>query len=551
MDVTNKVAPAVAHTREPPSAMATDSMMDVDMDIDFSMEPEGVTDLAGLQAEAEALAAARPYDGHPAELTNVSQQPERIEASDAMNGVEEQEEGEIEQYAPVAKIHVRGVENFNPMEAKAYAHEHYDTELFQKLEWVNDSSFNIVYDTEEAALEALQAYSAEDRTDPLELRPAKHYSARPDQDLSVRQAVLSDVKLKSAHLYSGFYLRNPKWDPDSPENARKRKYNDRRYRERGPRDYGYDRRPMRDMGDEMYQRRASQTEAWDENLYDDDPASRAARRESRSEEGSVAGGKRQRVEDDLVVRRDNGRLRNRSASPLRDRDGDGRYGFRDEHPRRRTARPRSPTPPRARPNARGREARDNLGAADLFRKELFPGKSATSAFTNGHADESKDIISTHSSSSDRGGPKELFPNHRRQDAHDIDHEYRDLDERLDNYSLHGDNNSHRQQQPRDKPRDLFDRIGPAPSSSGRLQDPAAERSNGRGEDGGFSFKGAGNAGFSILGASSKENSRPKESPLVKELFPLKAGGGGGQKPELFDVKIKGRGSQRRRAEDLF
>jgi hypothetical protein len=72
----------------------------------------------------------------------------------------------------------------------------------------------------------------------------------------------------------------------------------------------------------------------------------------------------------------------------------------------------------------------------------------------------------------------------------------------------------------------------------------------RDSDAGFSIKGAGNAehdsGFSILGASRERT----QNPLVKELFPLKSGGGEGGK-DLFDGRIKGRGAQRRRAEDLF
>lgn len=65
-------------------------------------------------------------------------------------------------------------------------------------------------------------------------------------------------------------------------------------------------------------------------------------------------------------------------------------------------------------------------------------------------------------------------------------------------------------------------------------------------DVGFSFKGAGSGGsFSFKGASK---GKAAESGLVKELFSMKAGDGG---RDLFEGRIKGRGNQRRRAEDLF
>jgi hypothetical protein len=80
-------------------------------------------------------------------------------------------------------------------------------------------------------------------------------------------------------------------------------------------------------------------------------------------------------------------------------------------------------------------------------------------------------------------------------------------------------------------------------------------------DQGFSFKGAGTGkaepGFSILGASESNNNRERGANLAKELFPHRAGnGGGGGRSEapnggrdLFDGRIKGRA--RKRAEDLF
>lgn len=244
--------------------------------------------------------------------------------------------------------------------------------------------------------------------------------------------------------------------------------------------------------------------------------------------------------------REQGRLRNRSASPLR--DGDGRYGFEENQPRRRPARPRSRTPLSRRDPA-GRDYSHSSGVVDIYRKDLY--KVA--------------------------GPRELFPNHRRQDAHDLDLEYKGMEIRKCNISYNvtqclqncsraygiperrqesGEQprelfSRHSNDQPRDlfscvssdKPRDLFSRITNGPSAHGRLNEPQ-KTSQGDWLD--LSTNGAGsgnnNGEFSFLGASTRA-----PHPRVKELFPHKAGA---EKKELFDGRIKGRG-QRRRAEDLL
>ncbi|KAI7662782.1 hypothetical protein KC322_g17192, partial [Hortaea werneckii] len=183
--------------------------------------------------------------------------------------------------------------------------------------------------------------------------------------------------------------------------------------------------------------------------------------------------------------------------------------------------------------------------------------------------------------------RELFPNHKRQAAHDLDMDYSNrqvnqVTERMGRYSLgnhafggaanyynpaqytygfrstdnqksRSNNDRHRQER---KPRDLFERMGSGKpkgeSNYGRLQTGPSLSSSQPQDDGpGFSFKGAGknaeSGGFIFKGASNKEKT---ENPLVKELFPLNNKPGSGGK-DLFDGRIKGRGNQRRRAEDLF
>ncbi|KAK0924833.1 hypothetical protein LTR91_008134 [Friedmanniomyces endolithicus] len=487
--------------------MAVDEMrLDVDMDMDIDLDFDGEEadlDIARLKAEAAALEASG-NGGY----------------TEAMNGMEEAaEEGEVDVHALVAKVHVRGVNSFGPQDAENYAREHYSDELFSRVEWVDDTSINLVYDTDLAAEEALLAFSAEEVMDPLEFRPAKRLTTHPDVALFVRRATVSDVKVRGAHKHSRFYLDNPKYDPEL--RMTKRRPDDRGYRTR---EYGLKRR-RRDMEDDRTSRRGSQGEPWNEDLYDDDPVSVAARKERTNSYSSAENGrKRARVTEELFPDRLSGRLRNRSASPAR--DGDGRFGFGEEQPARRTARPRSRTPPERRRNA------TNGGARDDLRKELFPDKkpAAPSALTNGHSNGTVELFPNHGSPPKT--PRELFPNHKRHDARDIDREYRQVEEAVDS----------RKQRDGKPNGDLMSRISGG-RDDGRLLSRRPKSSEG---DAGFSFKGAGSGGsFSFKDASK---GKAPEGALVKELFPMKAGDGG---RDLFEGRIKGHGNQRRRAEDLF
>ena len=486
-------------------------------------------------------------------LTQDEQRAEAVDA-EAMNGVEEApEEGEVDATAPsMPKVHVRGVDKLNTYDIEQWAEEYYPRDLFKKVQWIDDTSANLVYDTEAAAAEALAALSAEQAEEPLQLRLAKGSSKHPDADLRIRQAIIADIKAPRAKDRSKFYLFNKEWDPDNPDNIRpdnrKRRFveEDRRDRKYRRRDYG-----ERSQSDEKRH--------FHESMYDDDPKPVAElRRGSSYSSGSEYGRRRVRYDEDLMTNNEKGRLRDRSASPVQ--DGDGRYGFDEVQPRRRTARARSPTPPRTRSGQNNRGARDNL------RKELFPAKGASTALSNGHTNgSSQDSYSVRPSTPNSS--RELFPDrmntsiHRRQSAKALTpNEVANVMGRCQLYD--GASESFTYSKPGRRPeggieregdsgggRDLFARINGGPqtqSSYGRLHETPSALD----EDAGFSFKGAGRnneeVGFSILGASRER----AENPLVKELFPLKAASGNGGK-DLFDGRIKGRGAQRRRAEDLF
>jgi hypothetical protein len=457
-----------------------------------------------------------------------------------MNGVDEvPEEGEIDSNAPAPnKVHIRGLDRLNTYDIERYASEHYPSDLFQKVQWVDDTSANLIYDTPTAASEALAAFSVEERSEPLQIRAAKVLSTHPDVQLQVRQAIAADVKIRGAKDQSRFYLMNPRWDPDNPENERpsaKRRrpddgYGHNKYRRR---DYEYDRRQR---GSENRQPQ------FHEDMYGDDPqAATDSRRNSSYSSNSEYDRSRRNRGQDLFASKQEGRLRNRSASPSRDEDG--RYGFDDDQPYRQTARARSRTPP----GIRG--GRDNRGTRDRLRKELFPNRASSTALSNGHSNPQSRPSSSHSN-------KELFPDklngsvHRRQDAKHIDPDevtkaigQCSINNRVHSQDSFTYSSSGRRPEQNERSKsaggDLFSRISGGPqaeSSYGRLG------SGGGGAE--FNIKGASDAGFSILGASKER----VQSPLVKELFPLKAGSVA--KPNLFDGRIKGRAG-RRRAEEYF
>lgn len=464
-----------------------------------------------------------------------------------MNGVEEApEEGEVTDKAPASdKVHVRGLDNLNTYDIEGWVEVHHSNDLFKRVEWIDDTSANLIYDTELAAAEALNTLSAEQVADPLQLRAAKRLTSHPDQELYIRQAILADVKAPRAKDRSKFYLFNQEWDPDNPDNIRpdnrKRRWqdDDRRDRKYRRRDYGS-------------RRSSPERNQFHESMYDDDPKPVVAARKPSYSSESEHGRRRGRYNDDLVRNTANGRLRDRSASP--GRDGDGRYGFADVHPPRNTARPRSPRPSGIRPG------RDNSRARDDLRKELFPDKRAATTLSNDRTNgNSADLFANRPVPSKPA--RELFPerlngtSHRRQSAKDIT--ANEVADAIGKYSFYDGTGEaftysragRRSEDTTQGKGDLFSRISGGPkgeSSYGRLRDPAQETENG---GDGFSFKGAGrssdNSGFSILGASRER----VQNPLVKELFPLKASGTNGAGKDLFDGRIKGHA--RRRAEDLI
>jgi hypothetical protein len=385
-----------------------------------------------------------------------------------------------------------------------------------RIEWVDDTSANVLYDPPQAAEEALVALTdtthldaAAENVPSLQLRPAKPFSSHPESNLFVRQSTNADAKKKGAHEASRYYLLNPDQDP-----WERKKHTEPRRPQRGRRNSNengdYNRRRFDD--NEHKRRRNDQSAGFDVNMYDEDgPAVRDERRK-RARFGTKKG-------EDLFSSRSthsvDGRLRNRSSSP--GRDGDGTMGFDsdgDYRQRSRIARRRSPSPNRTAPKNTG--------------KELFPsgtgGSSLADAAPSNNAVRELFPVKSSSGSTLRSS-LELFPNkrqsfsnHRRSYAFDAS-----TGEGAEFFATS-------LTPPPARERSLADRITGRPATASdnvRIKGLAEER--------GISIRGMG--GMSIRGTAGSAD---------KELFPLKAGNNVGK--ELFGDKLSG---SRRKAQDTF
>ncbi|KAI0124418.1 hypothetical protein BJ170DRAFT_585791 [Xylariales sp. AK1849] len=282
------------------------------------------------------------------------------------------------------KIYVQGLDVLNPEEVKNFIAEHFPDGRFERIEWIDDSSANLIFPSEAMAQDALVALSSLEIGDVtalplLELLPARKYSKRPDVNLQIRIAVAGDKKQAGAAQRSRFYLLNPEYDPETRK----------RYRDRdgeGDRRHRGARRSREDEPQDHF----------DVNLYDDDTAALASRNSelrTRRRRSYSPGHDRERRSSHRDGNRSkelfpdrsggrNGTRRDRSASPLRDRDGD--LGM-DETP---------PSDGSVERNRRGARAIKERLTLSNRSKELFPSK-ATSSGSNRleDADETSSYLS--------------------------------------------------------------------------------------------------------------------------------------------------------------
>lgn len=458
------------------------------------------------------------FDIEMGEAADVYVTEEPVVHDDILPVDDEQEPGEVDEDAPngsaqpdsqtmvLTKVHIRGVDVLNTDQIKAYAKEHLAAGNLKYVEWIDDTSANLVFTEESSAAEAIRALSSLEIADatqvaPLELLPAKAFSEKPDANLQIRFAVLSDKKIVGAAQYSRFYLLNPEYDP--AERKRNRNYRDR--------DGEYEYRNGRN--NKRGGRREDSVEVYDASMYDDEDTTAAKksppktwygdrRSRSRSRSRSPRSDRSDRNNDRYArankgkelfgdsgngSRRDGFRSsRNRSASPVRSVDGDLRMD--DEVEARRAGR-------RNREGARSiKERLSATSSRNNSSRELFPGNK-----------------------------KELFPS-KRMDATEGSNAMMD--------KVGG--NAHVER----ISTQLSDRIS-HPSATTARTTTSTDNSNG----GGFSIRGMANQqptgqGLSIKGQAS-----------AKELFPDKLGNAG---KELFSEKLANRIRRpRQRAEDTW
>lgn len=287
-------------------------------------------------------------------------------------------EAELKHIVP-NKIHVRGLDTFAPNDVKAYVAQH-QAGQFERVEWIDDTSANLVYPSESGAQEALVKLAAVPIADvtqlpPLESIPAKEYASKPDSVLQVRFAVAGDKKAANAAARSRFYLLHPEHDPE--ERRRRGEFDRKRYRDRDG-DYSRDqrrdgnrRRPRFDYDDEEKQ--------FDVTLYDDNAETRSGPRAvSRSRQRSDSVSTRSSESDRVRFQADKNRnkelfpnwqsrkarSRDRSASPTRSYGRGNHEADLDESTRAAAA---------ARTREKARAIKERLSRENKSR-ELFPGK---------------------------------------------------------------------------------------------------------------------------------------------------------------------------------
>ncbi|KAK0635514.1 hypothetical protein B0T17DRAFT_483649 [Bombardia bombarda] len=458
--------------------------MDLDIEMDVDMDVQDIPHI--LEAYTHDI------------ITGEEQEPGEVE-EEPING---DDEAQADKAIVPNKVHIRGLDTFTPEEVKAYLAEHYGTGQFDRIEWIDDSSANLIFKYDSTAQEALVALAAVQIADVTQLLPlievrAKDFSRKPDSVLQVRFATVGDRKVTGAAARSRFYLLHPEYDPE--ERRRRGEFTRGKYRDR---DGGYRRERGGGGNDRQRSRQEEEDpEPFDVSLYDDNPDALAKRihvrpRSSRRDSVSTASSESDRIksharrnrEKELFPdRRSAGGLqsRNRSASPIRDRDEGARMDLDDEA--------RDIAALRSREKGRSLKERFSKEPTTASKsKELFPEKA-------------------------NRGKKELFPT--KVSSSSATESKAQMDQVDDTTVLASAK--------------LADRITPrtaaaaTPASGFNIRGIAKQRST----DQGIAIKGTGTT--------------------VKELFPDRFDKFGNSSKELFADKLGGRGRRRQKAEDLF
>ena len=423
------------------------------------------------------------------------------------------------------KVYIRGLEDLTTSDIMTFYKEYYSSETLPHIEWIDDTSANLVFEGKEIAIAALQHLTLgpnENRSLPLtQLRAAKSLFTHPGSTLYVRIATITDQKRPRAYEASRFYMMHPEHDP-------------REQRRRGANDYEQKGRPN---DKHPRKRRRDEEDRFDNSMYDDDSAS--SRR-------------------DLILSPVNKRTIDKRKCPQLRSDmyrpeWDGTRGSRD-----RSASPNArnrQTPP---PTYRSRDPHPfpyenagkelfplitrHSGDTDHNTKDLFSSKMLTAGkdfYLAKSMATSEAVADSNDQSCNRRRAlevkKELFPHkvsphkHNRSGAFDAADETADL---FANQIL----------------LQSTDRLSTRKSAFARptSSDPQSQMGGGP-IDIGLNIRGASTEqkqGFLIRGGAAFNG-----VGMIKELFPRKNVGNAGK--EAFAEKIEGRGQRMNRAEDML
>ena len=157
----------------------------------------------------------------------------------------------------------------------AFAAEHFPTSAPSRVEWIDDTSANLVYENAVMATAALASFSleitSEDVATAVQLRAARSLSTSPDARLEVRMATTQDRKQRGARERSRFYLFHPDEDPGEHQRRRTQESRHRPRLTNANGDHGDYRRRRYDHAE--HRRRRNEDEdgtGFDAGLYDDE-----------------------------------------------------------------------------------------------------------------------------------------------------------------------------------------------------------------------------------------------------------------------------------------
>ena len=434
------------------------------------------------------------------------------------------------------KVYIRGLEDLTTSDILAFSFEHYPSNRNPpRVEWIDDTSANIVFGGEETAMVALRHFTLTsgkgEHLPSSQLRAAKPLSTRPGSSLYVRISAVTDQKRPRAYEASRFYMMHPEHDPREQRRRDGSFQGNSDYRRKGYSNDEHRRRRQKDNED-----------GFDASMYDDGRPS--SRRDSISSSVNGYG----------IEQKGNGRLRGDSYRPARDE----RNGARTS--RNRSASPtgrNGHTPP---PSYRYRDP--HLFPQDNKGKELFPSIISSGRETDRNA---KDLFSSKMLAADvTKGPyltksalaREAAPNGRDLPSNKM----RATEMKRELFPDKVNPNKHSRSDAfdaADATADLFagGMSVPFTDGSGSHKSPIhglrSSHSRSRVDNGDVEV------GLNIRGASRKQDqgflirggAGANAIGTIKELFPGKAAGNAGK--ELFAEKVEGRAGRRNRAEDMF